>query len=253
MKYEIKVRPRLDDYNRNGKISMEGIMHMLGTAGQHHSDSVRDGVLAGSLSGIAWILTEWNIKILRRPENDGEYTVSTWARSQRAGASVSIVSRDFFMEDGSGEKLVLASSKFVLMNLSTGRIAKITPEMMDIYGPEDTVIMNVPPGKLRMPEQCDMETHIPKRREDIDFNGHVHNTRYISYALEALPHDIYCGDNIGSVRIEYRSPVFETDEITARAARISGSGDRGTDGDAYLVGIYNQDGKMCSIIRIDLS
>lgn len=246
MKYEIKARPRLDDYNRNGKLSMEGIMQMLGIAGQCHSDSVRDGVLKGSLSGIAWILTEWNIKIIKRPENDEMYTVATWARSQRAGVPTSIVSRDFIMKGKNGEELVLASSKFVLMNLSTGKVARITPEMMELYSPEDTAVMQVPAGKIRMPKEYGKEIYIPKLREDIDFNGHVHNTRYMSYALEALPHDVYCEDNISSVRIEYRTPVFEGDEIKARVAHIS-------DEHAYIVGIYNQDEKMCSIIKIGLS
>lgn len=245
MKYEIQTRPRLDDYNRNGKLSMEGIMHILGIAGQCHSDSVRDGVLEGSLGGIAWILTEWNIKILKRPESDERYTVATWARSQRAGVPTSIVSRDFIMKGINGEELVLASSKFVLMNLSTGKLARITPEMMDVYSPEDTEVMQIPPGKIRMPKEYGKEVYIPKRREDIDFNGHVHNTRYMSYALEALPHSVYREDNISSVRIEYRTPVFEEDEIRARVAQVC-------DEDAYIVGIYNQDEKMCSIIRIGL-
>lgn len=249
MKYEIKIRPRLDDYNRNGKISMEGIMHMIGTAGQHHSDSVKDGVVEGSLSGIAWILTEWNIKILKRPENDEEYTVATWARSQRAGVPTSIVARDFVMKDESGEECVLASSKFVLMNLATGRLARITPKMMEVYGPEEESVMQTPAGKLRMPEQYDSEVNIPKLREDIDFNGHVHNSRYMSYALEALPHDVYRADTISSVRIEYRNPLFEGDMVKAKVACIS---DNVTDMDekAYIVGIYNQDEKMCSVIKI---
>ena len=245
MKYEVKARPRLDDYNRNGKLSMEGIMRMLGIAGQYHSDSVRDGVLEGSLGGIAWILTEWNIKILKRPESDEDYTVTTWARSQRAGIPTSIVSRDFIMKNGSGEELVLASSKFALMNRSTGKLARITPEMMEVYGPEDTAVMQIPPGKLRMPKEYGKLVDIPKLREDIDFNGHVHNTRYMSYALEALPHGVYCRDHISSVRIEYRKPVFEKDKIRAGTAHIC-------EENAYLIGIFNQDGQMCSIIRIGL-
>ncbi len=250
MKYEIKIRPRLGDYNRNGKISMEGILHMIGTAGQHHSDSVRDGVVEGSLAGIAWILTEWNIKILIRPEIDEEYTVETWARSQRAGVPTSIVARDFVMRNGCGEECVLASSKFVLMNLATGKLARITPEMMEVYRPEETSVIQAAPGKLRMPEHCDSEVCIPKLREDIDFNGHVHNSRYMSYALEALPHDIYLEDNINSVRIEYRNPVFEEDVIRAKAVCISDAGGAGES--SYIVGIYNQDEKMCSIIKIGI-
>lgn len=252
MKYEIKIRPRLNDYNRNGRISMEGILHMIGTAGQHHSDSVKDGVVEGSLAGIAWILTEWNIKILKRPENDEEYKVATWARSQRAGVPTSIVARDFVMRDERGGECVLASSKFVLMNLDTGKLARITPEMMKVYRPEETAVMQTPAGKLRMPEKCDSEVHIPKLREDIDFNGHVHNSRYIAYALEALPHDVYLEDNISSVRIEYRNPVLENDVIRAKVVRITDA-DCTNGGDcSYLVGIYNQDEKMCSVIKIGL-
>ena len=44
----------------------------------------------------------------------------------------------------------------------------------------------VPKKKVTAPKEFDYERTVNIRREDIDFNGHVHNSKYIVYALDIL-------------------------------------------------------------------
>ena len=69
MYYKEIYQPRISDYDRNGKLSYEAILQILETAGSHHSDTVGDSVIEGSQCGIAWILTEWRVQILRRTDS----------------------------------------------------------------------------------------------------------------------------------------------------------------------------------------
>lgn len=243
MKFEVSIMPRLDDYNRHGKVSYEAILHMLGTGGQRHSLSVKDDVLEGSMSGIAWILTEWNVHIVKRPEQEEEYTVTTWSKLQKTGIPSSIVAREYILCDSKGETCVVASSKFVLMDYSKGTIAKIDPEMMEIYKPEPDEAMSVPAGKIKLPKEFDYERKVALRREDIDFNGHVHNSRYLVYALESLPEEDYLKDDFTDIRIEFRKPVLEHDNITVKTVYSEES-------KAYICAIYNQEDKICSVVKL---
>ena len=68
---------------------------------------------------------------------------------------------------------------------------------------------------------------------DLDANGHVNNTRYASWALDAL--DFCGGGRVKSMQIDYRRElqrgqavdVFSRrDEKTARAEGVTGDGER---------------------------
>ena len=99
MYYKEIYQPRISDYDRNGKLSYEAILQILETAGSHHSDTVGDSVIEGSQSGIAWILTEWRVQVLRRTDSKEKLQITTWVRGK---APASAVNRDFLLTDETG-------------------------------------------------------------------------------------------------------------------------------------------------------
>ena len=58
----------------------------------------------------------------------------------------------------------------------------------------------------------------------MDFNAHLHNARYISLALEALPQQIYNANQIKGFRIIYRAPLTVEDTITIRCHTVEHQG-----------------------------
>ena len=81
MIYSERYLPQIEDYTSNGDLSVEAIMRIFENTGSHHSDSVGDGLINGTLKGTAWILAEWHIEILKRPKNGDIINASTWAVS----------------------------------------------------------------------------------------------------------------------------------------------------------------------------
>lgn len=78
--------PRLSDFNRNGKLSYEAILQILETVGSHHSDKVNDNVIKSSKHGIAWILVDWRVSVLRRTESTEELHITNWVRGKSGTA-----------------------------------------------------------------------------------------------------------------------------------------------------------------------
>ena len=70
--------------------------------------------------------------------------------------------------------------------------------------------------RMQEPESFSSEHTIQLRRSDIDYNGHVHNTRYLDFAMEALPEEYYRQDGCKSFRINYRNPVMLSDHPVLR-------------------------------------
>lgn len=202
-------KPRISDYDRSGKLSYEAILQILENAASNHSASAGDSVSDANKSGIAWILTEWRVKILHRPENGEILNITTWVRGK---TPASIVYRDFILKDKDGVDVIRAEAKFALLDLITSRLTRINEELFAAYGPEErTVFDNI--SRLRAPSGYTAECELALRCSDIDFNGHVHNTKYVDFALQALPQNILYADTITEIQVVYTKPVKDSDNV----------------------------------------
>lgn len=93
--------------------------------------------------------------------------------------------------------------------------------------------------RLRTPTEYSAETELKLRRSDIDFNGHVHNTRYIDFALQALPTDSFDRESFSKIRISYKKPVTENNAVTLKYISQESK---------ETVGIYG-DGILCCLVE----
>ncbi len=237
MIYTEIYQPRISDYDRNGKLSYEAILQILETAGSHHSNSVGDHVIEGSQRGIAWILSAWRVQILHRTNSKENLYIATWAHGK---APASVVYRDFVLSDQNGNEMIRAEAKFALLDLASGRLTRITEDLFASYQPEDKIIFDTSTPKLQIPEEFDSEQMITLRRSDIDFNGHVHNTRYLDFAMEVLPEAIHGIHDVSEIHINYRKPVKEGSMITVK---------RTTTETSHIVCIYSNT-ELCTLIEI---
>ena len=174
MFYREDYRPRLADYDRRGRLSYEAILQILETAGSHHSDTVNDSVIAGSQSGIAWILADWHIRIQKRPESGDELHIVTWVRGK---ARASAILRGFLVTDKSGNEMLRAEARTALYDAERGRPTRISEALFAAYGPEEKTVFEEGAVRLHPLEHYQCAVPLFLRRSDIDFNNHVHNTR----------------------------------------------------------------------------
>lgn len=239
MFYKEIYQPRVSDYDRNGKLAYEAVLQILETAGSHHSDCAGDNVIDGSQNGIAWILTNWRVQIMRHTDSKEALHITTWVRGK---APASTVFRDFILTDDNGNEVIRAEAKFALLDLAAGKLTRISEELFASYQPEDKSVFDTAGSRLREPVSFDSEQTITLRRSDIDFNGHVHNTRYMDFALEVLPTEIYKKGNISNARIVYVKPVKENSVITIR---------RFDDEKRYLLCVYC-DEVLCTLCEFDI-
>lgn len=113
------IKPRISELNENGRLSYEAILSILETVGSHHSDCANDNVVAGSNLGIAWLLVDWRVSILRHPTYDDTLKLTTWVRGKANAVSVY---RDFAVNDDNGQEMLRAEAKFCLVDIKTGMI-----------------------------------------------------------------------------------------------------------------------------------
>ena len=97
MIYHAIYHPALEDYTQDGAMTINGLLKGLENAGNQHSDSVCDGAIGRDRAGKAWILTDWQVEIYRRPRYCIPLQIQTWQRAARATFALF---REYLVEDG---------------------------------------------------------------------------------------------------------------------------------------------------------
>lgn len=235
---EINYEPLLEDVYDNGEVKIEAILKMLENSGSRHADAAGDGILKGSSNGTAWILTDWYVEVERLPKYGDKIRAVTWSQG---ATSMFSTSRDFEFFCN-GELCGKATTRWILFDFNSNRPAKVTPELLEKYGPEaKSVFGDAKLPKIAVPEAFSTEVSIKPRRNDIDFNHHVHNLVYLDYAMEALPEPVYRARNFRKIRISYKVAVKEGEEICVKYADLGGK---------HTIIIYGTDGSVKTLIEL---
>ena len=200
-------QPGVADFDRSGKLGYEAILRIFENTASRHSDSSGDDIIEESRNGITWVLTDWRVRIVRRPDSKAPLRVTTWVRDS---VPTGRIFRDYTLADESGTELVCAESRLILFDLRAQKIIRIDQQRFRSYLPETRGVFASAAPRLRAPAAFDGEKTLPLRRSDIDFNGHVHNTKYLDFALEALP-DTVPRDAFTGFRMVYPKAVKDVE------------------------------------------
>ena len=233
MKFSKIYEPRVKEYDKNGKLALSSIIGIIEDIGAKHSASVGENIIESGLSGVSWVLVEWNIKINSMPDYTKELYLATFAINKRPEL---ITKREFEVCDKQGNVYISACERLVLEDFNDGKLIKVTPDRMEKYLPEPENRTEFDFSKIREPECFENEENLKIRKSDIDFNNHVHNTYYLDYALDVIE-DL---EDVKEIRILYKNPLKLSDKAVIKSRK---------DGEIYTVGIYKQD-ILCTLVQI---
>ena len=226
--------PRISDYNSAGRLNFEAMLQIIENTASHHTLAAHDKLVDGD---IAWVLADWRVVIQERPTEGQKLHVRTWVRGK---ARTAAMPRDFFVTGEDGREFFRANARFALVDRKTKRLLRITEEMLEAYGPESELAFNSEAPRLKIPEEFEFSRPLILRRSDMDYNGHVHNTRYITLAQEALPEEAYNADDFLSFRVICSSSVEAGTHPEIRRTVLE---------NGWLFTIW-VDGRACTIIQL---
>lgn len=233
-----KLITQADDFDVNGKMLPNAILTFFENAANHHSAFVNDDI--GSANGISWILTEWRVEICQTPRENDELSIKTWTTG---AISHFKADRELLMLDSNENVLVKAEAKLALLDVKKGKPVVISAEKMEKYVPETKKVFDCELPSLKSCAAFDECIPIHLRRSDIDFNGHVHNTKYMDFALEAIPEEVYAQNEYSSFRIVYKHALTLEDETRITQTKT----DMG-----YTMCIYSEE-KLCCIVEMNIA
>ena len=216
MIYKEKFKIGLKDVWKGKEVSNKAILEYLEDIASYHSDSVGYGINTTDFTHLTWLLLDWKVKIIKRPEYGQILEIHTWSRN----IVKCYAYRDFEIYDENNNLCVIASSKWLLINNQTAKIAKIEQKMADKYESEldKSVFEEREIEKIKEPENYKSSIIYQVKRKDIDVIGHVHNLYYLDIAYETLPEEIYEQRPFNEVRIMYKKEIRLGDSVKCKYA-----------------------------------
>lgn len=233
MVFKETVKIPLKDVEKGNVISDRGLLEIFENVATHHSDSVHDGVNEIKEKGHAWVLMDWKVKVLSRPKYGGEFKVNTWSRENNIQDKKVSTYRDFEMYDENGNLCVIATSKWVIVNILTGRLANIDREIQERYEPEIKSVFDIWDIEKILPSTDSIcESEYTVQRNDVDFNLHMHNIYYMNLAYNALPEEVYETRPFNNFRISYKREIKLGETVKCKYNYVN---------EQHVVSVYNQD------------
>lgn len=204
------------EVDRHGRASLPTICNWLQETAGIHAERLGWSVHELGERGLTWVLARLRLR-LDRPVAWGETVrVETWP----AGAHRVFALRDFRLTTGGGERVGVATTCWMLMNVASRRPVRPPQELeeLEARSPGRALVDDM----AKLPEVVEplSERVLEVRHADLDVNGHANNVAVIGWALEAL--DAAALERVpAELAVEFRAEATRGDVITCRAGGVA--------------------------------
>jgi len=241
MIFEKTYLPRLSDLNNQKQVTYPSILAILEDIGSRHSSFDRNGILEEMDKGRTWIITEWDVEVKTFPTGDKPLNIKTWTYSKEKSY---FMTREYLVEDENGMELLRAKTVLVLMDVEAKKPIRITNDELAPYNQEELSFIEEKP-RLLPPKEWEENAEIRLRVSDFDYNGHLHNTKFLLLAEE-----ISNLENFKNLRIVYKNPLKNTKTATLKKAISQPADNIASKRESTLVGIYDNE-TLCALIEVE--
>ena len=180
-KYKKEYSVKSYEVDCHGFLRIITLMNFLQEAAVESADALGFGFEVCRDKGVAWVGSNYLVKIERLPRIEERIVIDTWPAEGKLWGAI----RNFLVKDEAGNVIIRARSQWVLIDIERRR-----PVILSKYFPEynfiDEQIMEEDFSKLSPIEQPDNVKDILVRFDDIDINNHVNNAVYPLWASEGL-------------------------------------------------------------------
>ena len=208
--YKMKMKIPFDMSDMNGHIKLPSLILLsLQVSG---SQSAQLGVSDKEILekyNLVWIITEYDIDVIRLPRFAEDITIETEALSYNR----LFCYRRFTIYDESGQAIIQMLATFALMDRDSRKVHSVDPEMVAPYHSEFSKKI------IRGPKYTDLDNPTSKdyhvRFYDLDMNGHVNNSNYLDWIFEVMGADFLMDHIPQKINLKYVKEVRPGGMITS--------------------------------------
>ncbi len=194
------------------RLKLAALFAALQDTAVSHSDRIgfTVGYLAEQKKG--WAVVNWHLLVERMPLHGEKIRIETWSNQCRRMQA----ERSYLVTDEDGKEIIRAESRWIYMDLEKRRPTSVPQEMIEGYHSDRASA--IAGEKYEMPkvgkeEAPFSEGSLTVTRRDMDANGHANNVKYLEWAMDHVPDEIYEALSLCEVRVVYRKECYRGDTV----------------------------------------
>ncbi len=230
--YERKYPVNVFDTDVRGRLSPGSLLNYFQDLAGRHASVLGFGREHLITNGYFWVLARMLVKIERMPLTWEEVTVRTWPR----GTDAIFALRDLEMYDAAGNRIVGASSSWVIVDLETRKVQRPDRALSFLnarFPGQRALETNA--GKVpALNDNNHKLTRLTAQLDDLDVNNHVNNARYIHWVINSYEKEFIDVHIPDTVEVNYLSEGHHGDGINI----LTSGGDEG--GDSFVHSVIRE-------------
>lgn len=214
--YREDLRILTKDCDLTGQWKPSAILEVMQEMAGIHGTLIGVGRHALLKQGVVWVLTRVEVVMDRYPKIGDTISIETFPMPVRRW----FFPRYFIFRDEHGDEIGRAGSLWVLLDISTRKMAKpdiaaaLMPDNSDLLAP-----LGLPATVTEVSGTLETATHNPVYT-DLDINGHVNNTKYMDWCCNALGIDTMKENCLSRFDVNYNLEILPGQQIRSELRRL---------------------------------
>lgn len=201
-----------------GKLSIPSLFSFFQEIAWEHASLHGFGYEHLKEQGFFWALSRFHLTIDKLPNWTDRLKLITWP----SGIDGIFALRDFEIYDMNGNKLIGATSSWLIVDTNTRR-----PRRPDVFKEKMPICDTIRSTEMNGQRIDNLEKEASTlfenvtRVSDIDVNGHTNNTKYVEWAINTFNEEDYRRIEVKEVNVNYLSEGFSGDVCVVASKEIS--------------------------------
>ena len=207
------------DCHPDGSMKISALMQQFQEIASVHAQQLNFGSDRLEEINCYWVLSNLRIEFENLPQWNDAVTLQTWP----SGHNRILATREFKGLGKSQTELFRAASQWMILGKKSNRpknLVRLDIDLLDA-GPK---VFDAEPAKLEPQTNYTDQESIRVPYSALDLNGHVNNTEYARWALDALHQNFAFPVTIHSLQISYLAEAFENDRLDLELAQRDSRG-----------------------------
>ncbi len=206
--FEKEYALRTNDFGSSNRILPSAILDLFQSVAGEHAAHLGVGYEKMTEKNLIWVMTKVKFEILSSPKKLTKVKVKTWPLKNGRVT----FQREYLIFDEAGNILIKGSSEWVTIDTEKRKITA-PGKLYNLCDDEFIEDKNFEGKFLKVPAFVSENegVYISPRFTDFDVNGHVNNTRYADFILNAYP--LLKDKEISFLQIDYHLEIKDADSI----------------------------------------
>jgi len=204
--------------NSQKRLGLTGLLNLLQDIAWLHAEHLGWGYEELIKRNTIWVLVRQKLAMTEWPAWGEAVTIRTWPR----GVSGAMALRDFEIMVGS-RKLGECTTSWLMLNWQTRRPQKFDPQAFILEGRPPALSFEA--GKIAVRNDLEPAANFKVRYSDLDVNGHVNNTRYAQWILDAASAEEIATHELLDYEVNFLAEARIGDEIVVERGAIELAGE----------------------------